>query len=100
MKNASFKKTALFIDNKSRITFSDNEIFFDTCTILSQSKFSNEMTYFIQKRRRSNVFFTKIKNRCLLSGYSRSVISRFKISRISFSRKILEGSMVGFYKSI
>jgi ribosomal protein S14 len=100
MKNSSFKKATLFNDNKNRIIFSNGEIFFDCCAILNQSRFSNKTKYFFQKRKLSNVFFTKIKNRCILSGYSRAVISRFKVSRIAFSRKILNGSMVGFFKSV
>jgi ribosomal protein S14 len=100
MKNLPFKKASLFNDNKNRNLFSDNEIFFDSCLILNQSKFSNKLFYFLLKRRQHSAFFTTLKNRCILSGYSRSVISRAKLSRIALSRKILDGSMPGFYKSV
>lgn len=100
MKNLPFKKAALFTDNIKRNCFSDNEIFFNTCSILKQSKFSNKLSYFFLKRRNKAMFLSEIKNRCLISGYSRSVLARVKLSRITFSRKILDGSMVGFYKSV
>lgn len=82
MKNLPFKKISLYKDNKVRHAFSNNEIFFHNCQILSQSKFSNNLDYYFFKRRVSVGFFSVIKNRCLLSGYSRSVISRVKVSRI------------------
>jgi len=100
MKNSPFKKITLFTDNKNRNTFSDNEIFFNSCQILYQSKFSNKLLYFFLKRRKPSIFFTKLKNRCIFSGYSRSVLSRVKLSRVAFSKKILNGSMTGFYKSV
>jgi ribosomal protein S14 len=101
MKKMFFKNSYLFNDNKNRNSFRDTEIFFDSCLIVTQAKFSNKLLYFFLKRRQISIsFLTKVKNRCLLSGSSRSVISRIKFSRIAFSRKVLDGSMTGFYKAL
>ena len=45
-------------------------------------------------------FYTKIKNRCVITGYTRSVSSKLKLSRIILSRKILNGSITGYYRSV
>jgi len=100
MKTLPFKKANMFTDHKNRIYFSDTEIFDVTCLILKQTKFSNNLFYFCLKRPRHFFPFTSLKNYCLLSGYSRSVFSRAKLSRVALSRRILDGSMPGFYKSV
>jgi len=98
--SSSLKKFVLFSDSKKRKLFSNNEIFFDTCSIIDQSNFSNNLSYVFFKRRLSCNFFTKIKNRCVYSGYTKSVNSKLKISRHVLSSKILNGSVSGFYRSI
>ena len=88
------------IDIQKRQHFKNNEIFFECCSILDQSQFSNELTYFFFKRRNRFSFTTKFRNRCIYSGYQRSVSSYFKTSRHVFSNKILTNSMTGFYRAI
>ena len=100
MKTLPFKKANMFTDHKNRIYFSDTEIFDVSYLIMKQTKFSNKLLYFSFKRSQHSSHFTSLKNYCLLSGYSRSVFSRAKFSRIALSRRILEGSMPGFYKSV
>lgn len=96
-----FKNPILFSDKRRRKIFATTEIFFDSCSILDQAKFSTNLSYFFFKRRTySSNFFTILKNRCLFSGYSRSVNSKLKLSRISLSRKLLNGTLPGFYRSI
>ena len=100
MKNIPFKNSSLFADNKNRFVFSESEIFSNTTVILNQSKFSNKLIYsFFKQKQRSN-YFTTLRNHCVLSGYSKSVLSRSKLSRVALSKKILEGSMTGFYRAI
>jgi len=87
------------LDQRNRSGFLNTEIFFDCCLLLEQSKFSTNLNYFSFKSRQRFIFNTKIKNNCIMSGYKRSVFSRFKLSRQTLSHKILTGSMVGFYKA-
>jgi ribosomal protein S14 len=100
MKNLPFKNSSSFADKKNRLVFSENEIFSSTTAILKQSKFSNKLLYSLFKQNQKYSYFSALRNRCVLSGYSRSVISRSKLSRVAFSKKILQGSMVGFYRAI
>jgi ribosomal protein S14 len=95
LKNTSFKKDFL-----SRNFFFDNEIFFTNGSIIKQSKFSQKLSYLMFKRNQLAAFLTPIKNRCIISGYSRSVNSKLKLSRHSISQQILNSSMTGFYRSV
>jgi len=95
-----FAKVSLFVDLKKRINYSNNEIFFDCCSLLNQSKFSNSLFYFFFKRRNNYTPFSNIKNRCVSTGYPKSVSSQLKMSRIVISKKILNGSIHGYFKSI
>jgi len=87
------------LDQRNRLAFLNTEIFFDCCLLLEQSKFSTNLNYFYFKSRQQFIFNNKIKNSCIMSGYKRSVFSRFKLSRQTLSHKILTGSMIGFYKA-
>ena len=89
-----------FFDNKKRNLFHKHEIFFYTCALYDQTQYSNNLSYFFFKRRFSFFFLSKIRNRCLISGYNRAVMSKLKLSRRIFSHKILEGTMPGFYRSV
>jgi len=42
---------------------------------------------------------TRLKNRCILTGRSRSVYKKFKISRIIFRELALKGLLVGIRKA-
>nr|YP_010736392.1 ribosomal protein S14 [Zygnema circumcarinatum]QKQ14721.1 ribosomal protein S14 [Zygnema circumcarinatum]WEL36365.1 ribosomal protein S14 [Zygnema circumcarinatum] len=42
---------------------------------------------------------TRIRNRCTLTGRSRSVYKRFRISRIVFRELASQGAICGVYKS-
>jgi len=100
MKNLPFKKTALLTDHKKRVAFLDHEIFSNTSFILSQAKFAKRLNYLFQKQGQKGSYYTTLKNRCILSGYSRSVLSRIKFSRVALSKKVLDGSLTGFYRAI
>ena len=87
------------LDQQTRSAFLNNEIFFECCLLLEQSKFSTNLNYFSFKSRQWFIFNNKIRNSCILSGYKRSVFSRFKLSRQTMSHRVLSGSMIGFYKA-
>lgn len=47
----------------------------------------------------TNSFLVKIKNRCLLTGRSKSVYRKFRMSRLMFRKMALEGKLIGVKKS-
>jgi ribosomal protein S14 len=87
-------------DQQTRRKFLRDEIFFNCEQLLDQSFFSEQLTYYLFKKQKFASFKTSIKNRCLLSGHSRAVNSRLRMSRRVLARKILKGSMCGFYRSV
>lgn len=97
IKNTSFKK-----DYLTRKFFFENEIFFVNGSIINQSNFSfsKNLYYLMFKQNQFSAFITLLKNRCIISGYTRSVDSKLKLSRHAISKKILNSSMTGFYRSI
>jgi small subunit ribosomal protein S14 len=46
-----------------------------------------------------NSSITRIKNRCSLTGRARSVLRLFKLSRLEFRRKALQGLIPGLKKA-
>lgn len=42
---------------------------------------------------------TKIRNRCIYTGKSRGVLSKYKMSRVSFRELCINGGIPGFRKS-
>ena len=95
-----FKQIPFFYDKKRRTKFFSNEIFFFTCSILRQSRFTSNFKYFLFKRRMTHTFLSTIRNRCVLTGYSKSVNSRLKISRRAFLRKVNFSMLPGIYRSL
>lgn len=95
LQKTSFKKDFL-----ARNFFFENEIFFTNGFIIKQSKFSNNLSYLLFKQNKLSAFITTIKNRCIFSGYNRSVFSKFRLSRHVISQRILNSSMTGFYRSV
>lgn len=47
----------------------------------------------------NNLSLNKLKIFCIFSGKSRSVMKKFRISRICIKESLNSGYMVGFYKS-
>ena len=58
-----------------------NEIFFNTCSILKQTRYSNSLNYFLYKRQLKMAFRSILRNRCVNTGLARSVDSKLKLSR-------------------
>jgi ribosomal protein S14 len=95
-----FNTSKIFSDLKKRKNYDSREIFFTINNIYTQTQFSNFLSYFIFKSRSNLVFFTKLRNRCILSANSRGVISKYKISRHAFSFKAAQANLTGFYASV
>jgi ribosomal protein S14 len=90
----------VYNDKRRRYSFAKTEIFFECCYLLDQSQFTNSLPYFFFKRRTQHTFATKIKNRCVISGYSRAVSSNLRMSRRTIIRQILAGGLPGYYRAV
>jgi len=89
-----------YTDQQKRYVFENNEIFSLTASLLNQVKFSYNLSRMSYKKQLSFNFSTNIRNRCIVSGKSRAVFSKYKISRSIFNQKLLSGDLPGFYRSI
>jgi ribosomal protein S14 len=89
-----------FHEKYKRTRFSEAESFIATCLLLKEVKYTPNITYLFFKRQVSSSFFTKIKNRCILTKRSKSVRSKFRYSRIILTNNILQGNIPGFYRAI
>ena len=85
---------------KSRNLFFKSEILSLSFFALKQSKFSDNLSNLFFYNRLCYKSKTSIKNRCLLTANSKSVFSKFKLSRNSFRRKALFGLLPGVFKSV
>jgi len=94
------KQYNFYSEKKTRKTFMNNEIFFNSYFLLKQTRYSNNLEYLSFKGRLDSKFLTKIKNCCLITGNSRSINARLKLSYIKIARKIDSGSLVGFYRAL
>jgi hypothetical protein len=100
MNNYLPKQINFFFEKLNRKKFSDNEIFFSSYYILKQTRYSKRLDYFNFKSRRKQIFLTKIKNCCLLSGKFSSINSRLKLSHTKLTKNIDSGFLVGFYRAL
>jgi ribosomal protein S14 len=100
MNNSLFKSKKFLFDLKIRNSYSFYEILHYTGFLLKQSKFSNDLVYFVFKCRKNFKFSGLIKNRCLFTSNTRAVMSKYKMSRHAFFHKAKQGNVVGFYKSV
>jgi len=96
--NRNIKKNIIAL--KKRKQFMGNEIFFNACSILTQTRYSNFLNYFIYKRRLTMSFHSILRNRCVNSGLARSVNSKFKLSRFMLTKGIDFGKVSGFHRSV
>lgn len=85
---------------RQRRVYYNNEIFFGSCNLLKQSRFSNNLRYFSFKRKLFFVFQSTIINRCTVTGSTKNVYSKFKQSRHSFLRRILQAKFCGFFRAV
>jgi len=94
------KNFPFYIEKMQRKRFANKEIFFNTCSILKQCRFSANLSYYLFKRRLSYTYLTTVKNFCIFTGKSHAVSSKLRISRIKFARKLDSGQLSGFYRSV
>ena len=113
------------LDKKKRILFKKNEIklnLYKTLLIsLKKNKkliiHTNKKNKFTKEAIKSNLYFqlkyyllnninnlnknsfiTKISNRCLWTGRSKSTLSKFKMSRITFKKFVSNNEIPGYFK--
>lgn len=85
-------KYKLLIDKKKRITFKKNELKRISIKILYRLSIDLKLNTFAKS---INIpiecYLTKIKNRCFITGRSKSIYKKLKISRIKFREITLNG---------
>lgn len=82
-------------DKKARQTYKGTESYVCALRCLGETHFSVKKKNFLPIM----PFLPKIRNRCLLSGRSRSVFYRFRVSRIKFRDFVLLGMLPGILKA-
>jgi small subunit ribosomal protein S14 len=90
-------------DRQKRIKYLNNELYFRSLKILLSNqklskKIRTQLFYWVQTLS-TQVYQTQIKNRCILTGYSRSVSRRFRISRMQFKKYAVTGLLPGIKKA-
>ena len=96
----TYKKKSNYSVVNNWSNYLKKEIFFNTFPLFEQCHYSNELSYFLFKRRLSFVFLTKLRNFCISTKTKRSLISKFKLSRLAFAQKQNYGFFPGIYRSI
>jgi small subunit ribosomal protein S14 len=84
-------------DKKKRQYFKQYECFLLGLNCLDESNFAANIANHNFLAKKSN---TLVRNRCILTGKSTSVYSRFRLSRIIFREKALFGFFPGIRKAI
>jgi ribosomal protein S14 len=91
------KKFKTSSDNMLRLTYKEcvGNIF--SLRSLNDSNFNNKKSNnsFIIR-----TFSPKIRNKCILTGQSVSILSRFRISRLKFKNLAQSGSITGILKAL
>lgn len=90
-------------DKKKRNQVFKNELYFKSLKILLSnqrlSKSIREQLFFWVQTLSSKVYKTQVKSRCILTGYSRSVSRRFRVSRMQFKKYAVTGLLPGVKKA-
>lgn len=96
-------------DNKNRIFFSKFEYFKKVYKILlinflNNTNFIEKRRYFFQKLlniqyKMNKISKTQVKNRCILTNRSRSVLRHYSLSRIKMRELLRFGILPGYKKS-
>ena len=95
-------KSRLEQDKKRRQLFSQYELkklyykfisYSNLLTIESKNYYTNQLTILPR-----NASISRIKNRCLISGRGRGVVSYYGVSRLCFRELVLQGKMPGVKK--
>ena len=97
-------KRKINLDNIKRNLFKKYEFkrtFLKTCA--SNLYINNSIRWFLLTKLNNiprNSSITRIRNRCVLTGRSRAIIRKFKISRLMFKELAGNGKLSGVQKSI
>ena len=83
-------------DKRKRILFKKNEGFLIATQCLVESNFSEKMKEITTLYLCS---LAKVRNRCLLTGRSASVYSKFRLSRIKLREAAMRGDVPGLKKA-
>jgi small subunit ribosomal protein S14 len=96
-------KNLKYFDYKKRKLTSKFEL---KKNILNYISNSNELTdkYYLNStlelsKLPKNSSVTRVVNRCVVSGRSHGICSKYKLSRISLRENIINGNLMGFVKS-
>jgi ribosomal protein S14 len=96
------KHKKLHLNSKQRYFFYKSEMLQKVFKLLFLFTWDNYFKLIIKKKFfckiAKNCFRYKIKNYCVITGRSRSINQKYKISRISFRLLISEGILFGFKK--
>jgi small subunit ribosomal protein S14 len=84
-------------DKKRRQNFKRHESFMLALKCLKDCNFTKNLKSICPTVVNSR---TRVRNRCLLTGRSSSVLSRFRLSRIMFREKALLGFFPGVRKAV
>jgi ribosomal protein S14 len=90
-------------DKKIRINFSKKEFKNLTFLFLLNNSYLDETSRFLVSKKflgkNKNFFKSQVKNRCVTTLRSRSPLSDFHLSRVSFRRQASAGLLLGIKKS-
>jgi len=98
------KQRRFLKDNKKRILYKKTEIFqkiLKTLTLYTTCKSSLNLIlhkFFFFKLKKDN-FKSRIKNYCIITGRSRGVFRKLRVSRISFRKLGSDGLFFGLKKA-
>ena len=84
-------------DSRKRLTLKKNESFHLSSKFFLDIKLFKNPKVFASKNYLSKV---SIKNKCLLTGSSKSIITEFRLSRINFRLLALKGFLPGIRKAV
>jgi len=94
-------------DQQRRLSFNKQElswIFFKSLYLNKHLSLKLRSKFFEKrfKQRKLNYYgsLTKIRNRCVLSGSSHSVIKKFKMSRMCLREQVFKGNFPGVGKTV
>ncbi len=70
-------------------------------TLVNNNKIKTKSKYFFWKKiyKNNNIYFTKINNICILSGYTKSVYKKYNLNRMFLKNLINKGYFPGVIKA-
>lgn len=93
-------KSKILTDKKKRLLFKKNELKRLSIKVGNRLNTKLKLKNFIRLFNFPlNSSFTKIKDRCFVSGRAKAIFKKLKISRIKFREIATNGNLIGFTKS-